>query len=191
MGTSPEVSHAPVRLINTDVLGFFSLLGALLLQASPMMKEETSSARGAKRARDAERAAAAEAAPPKRLHVRPAAPRRDPGAAAGDGWLREGVAAVPYRAAGCDDISRWGGGGRACAPALETHSGGECGVYRAIAASGILTPRVERSCASKKGGRAARSASVSDGVGSPRRAYSVSGSVSRTDNPLVRWRCRR
>ena len=67
----------------------------------------------------------------------------------------------------------------------------ECGVYRAIAAPGILVPRVERSCAGKKGGRAVYSASVSDGAGSPRRAYSASGSVSRTDNPLVRWRRRR
>jgi hypothetical protein len=66
-----------------------------------------------------------------------------------------------------------------------------CGVYRAIVASGILAPRAERSCASKKGGRAACSASVSDGVGSPRRAYSASGDICRTDDPLVRRRRRR
>ena len=133
------------------------------------------------RARDASRA-------------RPAVPalqEEGSSAAAGDGWLREGVAAAPYWAAGRDDFSCWGGVGRACAPALETHSGGECGVYRAIVATGILPPRVERSCAGKKGGRTVHSASVSNGVGGPRRAYSASGYVSRTDNPLVRRRRRR
>ena len=75
-------------------------------------------------------------------------------------------------------------------PRLRLTLEGECGVYRAIVATGILSPRVERSCAGKKGGRTVHSASVSNGVGGLRRAYSASGCVSRADNPLVRW-CRR
>lgn len=108
---------------------------------------------------------------------------RDSSAATGDGWLCERVAPAPYWAAGRDDFSCWGGHGRARAPELKTHWM-ECGVCRAIAAPGILAPQVERPCASKKGGRTAHSANVSDGVGGPRRAYSASGYRRPNRRPL-------